>query len=159
MKVEGPDSPPPPLRPLKQLPAAPDGRQVLLQVGRPAAMLTFASLNLDGPPPSLPPTPPPPPPPSPARPTFPILKVLQPRRLNPDAVEFDKLPFSARIALLSVRGVGVERYRWQHKPLWPLAFIFTMVVFPGKKCYALGSLQNLLVSAKLSYALSMGNKS
>ena len=121
---------PPPLRPLKHLAAAPDGRQVLLQVGRPAAMLTFASLNLDGPPPSLPPRPPPPP----ARWTFPILKVLQPRRLNPDAVEFDKLPFSARIALLSVRGVGVERYRWQHKPLWPLAFIFTMVVFPGKKC-------------------------
>ena len=47
---------PPPLRPLKHLPAAPDGRQVLLQVGRPAAMLSFASLNADGPPPSLPPS-------------------------------------------------------------------------------------------------------
>ena len=111
---------PPPLRPLKHLPAAPDGRQVLLQVGRPAAMLTFASLNLDGPPPSLPPRPPPPPPPSPARRTFATLKVLRPRRLNPDGVEFDKLPFSARIALLSVRGVGVERYRWKRRwSLWP----------------------------------------
>ena len=48
-------SPQPPQRPLKHLAAAPDGRQVLLQVGRPAAMLSFASLNTDGPPPSLPP--------------------------------------------------------------------------------------------------------
>ena len=93
---------PPPLRPLKHLAAAPDGRQVLLQVGRPASMLTFASLNLDGPPPSLPPRPPPPPPPSPARQTFPTLKVKRPRRLNPDSVEFDMLPFDSRIALLAV---------------------------------------------------------
>ena len=89
-----------------------------------------------------------------------ILKLRRLERLNPDReAEFTKMPFNDGIDVLSMK-VGVERYRWQHnKPLWPLAFIFTMVVFPGKKCYALGSLQNLLVSAKLSYALSMGNKS
>ena len=88
-----------------------------------------------------------------------ILKLRRLERLNPDReAEFTNMPFNDRIDVLSMN-VGVERYRWQHKPLWPLAFIFTIVVFPGKKCYALGSLQNLLVSAKLSYALSMGNKS
>ena len=113
-------SPQPPQRPLKHLAAAPDGRQVLLQVGRPAAMLSFASLNTDGPPPSLPPRPPPPPPPSPARRTSPTLKVLA-SRLNPNVrVEFNKLPFRTRIAILSRRGAGVERFRWEtRKSLWP----------------------------------------
>ena len=110
---------PHPLRPLKRLPAASDGRQLLLHVGRPAAMLSFASLNTDGPPPSLPPRPPPPPPP--AVQSVSTLKIRWRRRLNPDAeVAFNKLPLKDRIAILSVKGIGVERYRWQHRqPLWP----------------------------------------
>ena len=56
-------SPRPPRRPLKHLPVPPDGRQAVLTVGRPATP-SFASLNMDGSPPSLPPRPPPPPPPS-----------------------------------------------------------------------------------------------
>ena len=78
-------------RPLKHLPPAPDGRQAVHTVGRPA-MPSFASLNLDSSPPSLPPRPPPPPPPSPAQRTFSTLKVLPwLHRLNPDAqVEFNK---------------------------------------------------------------------
>ena len=109
---------PPPLRPLKHLPAAPDGRQVLLQVGRPAAMLSFASLNTDGPPPSLPPRPPPPPPP--ALQSVSTLKLRWRRRLNPDAaVAFNKLPLNDRITLLSTE-IGVERFRWQLRDLlWP----------------------------------------
>ena len=51
-------SPQPPRRPLKHLPPAPDGRQAVHTVGRPA-MPSFASLNLDGSPPSPPPRPPP----------------------------------------------------------------------------------------------------
>ena len=103
---------PPPLRPLKHLPAAPDGRQVLLQVGRPAAMLSFASLNTDGPPPSLPPRPPPPPPPA-----LQTVSTLKLRRLF--EVEFNNISFKCRIAVLSTY-VGVERFRWHHRePLWP----------------------------------------
>ena len=106
---------PPPLRPLKHLPAAPDGRQVLLQVGRPAAMLSFANLNTDGPPPSPPPRPPPPPPP-PALQTVSILKLRHRAKFE---VEFNNVSFKCRIAVLSTE-VGVERFRWRHRePLWP----------------------------------------
>ena len=105
-------SPQPPQRPLKHLAAAPDGRQVLLQVGRPAAMLSFASLNTDGPPPSLPPRPPPPPPPA-----LQTVSTLKLRRLF--EVEFNNISFKCRIAVLSTY-VGVERFRWHHRePLWP----------------------------------------
>ena len=103
-------SPRPPRRPLKHLPMPPDGRQAVLTVGRPATP-SFASLNMDGSPPSPPPRPPPPPPPSPARRTCPRLKVLHPRNVFKDGwVQFNKLPFSERIAMLSTR-VGAERYR------------------------------------------------
>ena len=105
-------SPQPPQRPLKHLAAAPDGRQVLLQVGRPAAMLSFASLNTDGPPPSLPPRPPPPPPPA-----LQTVSTLKLRRMF--EVEFKNISFKCRIAVLSTY-VGVERFRWHHRePLWP----------------------------------------
>ena len=99
-------SPRPPRRPLKHLPPAPDGRQAVLTVGR-RAFPSFASLNMDGSPPSLPPGPPPPPPP--AVQTFPNLKLrLRLRRLNTFAHNFRD-----RIYTLSVM-VGVERYRWEH---------------------------------------------
>ena len=109
---------PHPLRPLKHLPAASDGRQLFLHVGRPAAMLSFASLNTDGPPPSLPPRPPPPPPP--ALQSVSTVK-LRRQRLKPEAeTAFNKLPLSDRIAILSAKGIGVERFRWQlRRPLWP----------------------------------------
>ena len=113
---EAGQSPRPPRRPLKHLHPAPDGRQVLLHVGRPAEMLSFASFNTDGPPPSLPPRPPPPPPPA-----LQSVSALKLRWRHPNnEVAFNKLPFKDKIDLLSVKGVGVERYRWQHrKPLWP----------------------------------------
>ena len=105
-------SPRPPLRPLKHLPAASDGRQLLLHVGRPAAMLSFTSLNTDGPPPSLPPRPPPPPPPA-----LQTVSTLKLRRLF--EVEFNNISFKCRIAVLSTY-VGVERFRWHHRePLGP----------------------------------------
>ena len=101
-------SPRPPRRPLKHLPVPPDGRQAVLTVGRPATP-SFASLNMDGSPPSPPPRPTPPPPPSPARRTCPRLKVLHPRNVFKDGwVNFNKLPFSERIAMLSTR-VGATR--------------------------------------------------
>ena len=107
-------SPRPPLRPLKHLPAASDGRQLLLHVGRPAAMLSFTSLNTDGPPPSLPPRPPPPPPP--ALQSVSTLKLRCPSKFE---VEFNNVSFKCRIAVLSTE-VGVERFRWRHRePLWP----------------------------------------
>ena len=100
-------SPRPPRRPLKHLPPAPDGRQAVLTVGR-RALPSFASLNMDGSPPSLPPGPPPPPPP--AVQTFPNLKLRlwKSGRLNTFAHNFRD-----RIYTLSVM-VGVERYRWEH---------------------------------------------
>ena len=55
-----------PRQPLMHHLPASVGRQALLHVPR-LAILSFASLNMDGSPPSLPPRPPPPPPPSPAR--------------------------------------------------------------------------------------------
>ena len=112
-------SPRPPRRPLKHLPVPPDGRQAVLTVGRPATP-SFASLNMDGSPPSPPPRPTPPPPPSPARRTCPRLKVLHPRNVFKDGwVNFNKLPFRERIAMLSTR-VGAERYRGKRRrPLWP----------------------------------------
>ena len=106
-------SPRPPRRPLKHLPPAPDGRQAVLTVGR-RALPSFASLNMDGSPPSLPPGPPPPPPP--AVQTFPNLKLRlwQSGRLNTFAHNFRD-----RIYTLSVM-VGVERYRWEHCSSWPV---------------------------------------
>ena len=100
-------SPRPPRRPLKHLPPAPDGRQAVPTVGR-RAFPSFASLNMDGSPPSLPPGPPPPPPP--AVQTFPNLKLRlwKSGRLNTFAHNFRD-----RIYTLSVM-VGVERYRWEH---------------------------------------------
>ena len=94
-------------RPLKHLPPAPDGRQAVLTVGR-RALPSFASLNMDGSPPSLPPGPPTPPPP--AVQTFPNLKLRlwKSGRLNTFAHNFRD-----RIYTLSVM-VGVERYRWEH---------------------------------------------
>ena len=109
---EAGQSPLPPRRPLKHLHPAPDGRQVLLHVGRPAEMLSFASFNTDGPPPSLPPRPPPPPPPA-----LQTVSTLKLRRLF--EVEFNNISFKCRIAVLSTY-VGVERFRWHHRePLWP----------------------------------------
>ena len=101
-------SPRPPRRPLKHLPPAPDGRQAVLTVGR-RAFPSFASLNMDGSPPSLPPGAPPPPHP-PAVQTFPNLKLRlwKSGRLNTFAHNFRD-----RIYTLSVM-VGVERYRWEH---------------------------------------------
>ena len=105
-------SPRPPRRPLKHLPVPPDGRQAVLTVGR-RALPSFASLNMDGSPPSLPPGPPPPPPP--AVQTFPNLKLrLRLRRLNTFAHNFRD-----RIYTLSVM-VEVERYRWEHCSSWPV---------------------------------------
>ena len=100
---------------LKHLPHAPDGRQAVHTVGRPA-MPSFASLNLVGSPPSPPPRPPPPPPPSPALRTNPKLKVLHPRNIFKHGwVTFNKLPFSERIAMMSTR-VGAERSLWPGIP-------------------------------------------
>ena len=106
-------SPRPPRRPLKHLPPAPDGRQAVLTVGR-RAFPSFASLNMDGSPPSLPPGPPPPPPP--AVQTFPNLKLRlwKSGRLNTFAHNFRE-----RIYALSVM-VGVKRYRWEHCSSWPV---------------------------------------
>ena len=124
---EAGQSPRPPRRPLKHLHPAPDGRQVLLHVGRPAEMLSFASLNTDGPPPSLPPRPPPPPPPAPQ--TNSILKLWRRKRKKDLEVEFENLSFDTKIAVLSCE-IGVERFRWNLRyPLWPsLAFIFTLYI-------------------------------
>ena len=112
---EAGQSPRPPRRPLKHLHPAPDGRQVLLHVGRPAEMLSFASFNTDGPPPSLPPRPPPPPPPAPQ--TNSTLKLW--RRKRRKELEFENLSFDIKIAVLSCE-IGVERFRWElREPLWP----------------------------------------
>ena len=114
---EAGQSPRPPRRPLKHLHPAPDGRQVLLHVGRPAEMLSFASFNTDGPPPSLPPRPPPPPPPAPQ--TNSTLKLWRRKRRKDLAVEFENLSFGNKIAVLSCE-IGVEGYRWElREPLWP----------------------------------------
>ena len=112
-------SPQSPRRPLHHLPSPADGRRAVTTVGRPA-MSSFASLNLDGSPPSPPPRPPPPPPPSPARRTNPKMKVLHPRNIFKHGwVTFNKLPFSERIAMMSTR-VGAERYRRERRrSLWP----------------------------------------
>ena len=107
-------SPQSPRRPLHHLPSPADGRRAVTTVGRPA-MSSFASLNLDGSPPSLPPRPPPPPPPT--LQSGSNLRLRRRRVRSPpeaDAV-FNRLPFSDRIAILSAKGVGVERYRWQHR--------------------------------------------
>ena len=112
---EAGQSPRPPRRPLKHLHPAPDGRQVLLHVGRPAEMLSFASFNTDGPPPSLPPRPPPPPPPAPQ--TNSTLKLW--RRKRRKELEFENLSFDIKIAVLSCE-IGVEGFRWKlREPLWP----------------------------------------
>ena len=114
---EAGQSPRPPRRPLKHLHPAPDGRQVLLHVGRPAEMLSFASFNTDGPPPSLPPRPPPPPPPAPQ--TNSTLKLWRRKRRKDLEVEFENLSFDNKIAVLSCE-IGVEGYRWElREPLWP----------------------------------------
>ena len=99
----------PPLQPLKNLPPASDGRQLLLHVGRPATMLSFASLNTGGPPPSLPPRPPLPPPLA-----LQTVLILMLRRLDllmdpKYEVEFNSKPLNTRIAVLSTE-VGVENY-------------------------------------------------
>ena len=105
---EAGQSPRPPRRPLKHHHPAPDGRQLLLHVSRPAEMLSFASLNMDGPSPSLPPRPPPPP--APALQTTSILKLRRRKRWNPDIEDkFNNLSFNERIAVSAAR-TGVERF-------------------------------------------------
>ena len=97
---------PPPQRPLKHLPAAPDGRRTLLHVPR-SAMLSFAGLNMDGSPPCLPPKPPPPPPP--ALQNSPTLKVWRLKPRNPDVeVEFNKNPFKFKILVAATLLMGED---------------------------------------------------
>ena len=109
-------SPRPPRRPLKHLPVPPDGRQAVLTVGRPATP-SFASLNMDGSPPSLPPRPPPPPPPSVQ--TLPNLKLRlwNPGKLDGKFMNTVAHTFKDRIWVLSVM-VGAERYRCDHYSSW-----------------------------------------
>ena len=95
---------PPPQRPLKHLPAAPDGRRTLLHVPR-SAMLSFAGLNMDGSPPCLPPKPPPPPPP--ALQNSPTLKVWRLEARNPDVdVELNSYPFKLKILVAATLLMG-----------------------------------------------------
>ena len=70
-----------------------------------SAMLSFASLNMDGSPPCLPPRPPPPPPP--ALQNSPTLKVWRLEARNPDVdVELNSYPFKLKILVAATLLMG-----------------------------------------------------
>ena len=51
--------------------------------------------------------------------TLKLQRMLIPGLADAEAA-FNNLPFNSKIAILSAKGVGVERYQWQHREsLWP----------------------------------------